>query len=567
MSILKSAYWPETDTFDFISVSQKRVFSALCVTIGFLGALSGSISAPVNFSHGALFAICAIMVPILIGLTPLLVFKFKRLKAFALSIIAILYAHLLNTALGGGGAHIEASFYLPAIPILATILVGLRAGVGATFLVAVTYLWLQPAYLSFWTTLPLIILTIGLMITVGVFQGEINQVTKILSSARERAEAGNKAKSAFLANMSHEIRTPMNGVLGLCQALSHTPLNDEQRSLLKIIDQSGEALTALLNDILDLSKIETDKLTIKTAPYEPVALIESIKSLYAHNAAEKNVELHCAYGNDVNVKATGDAIRIRQVLCNLVSNALKFTNSGAVTISLQNRPAKNGEGEELVFSVEDTGVGMDPQKAKEVFMPFVQGDDSLTRATGGTGLGLAISRELVTMMGGWIDVETAPGQGSRFSFAVPLIHDQGCAPINDINALNHPQKGAARSLNILAAEDNQINQLALKQLLRPLQPELKIVSDGRQAIEEWRTGAYDIILMDVQMPEMDGVEATAQIRELEKSLSRPRTPILALTANAMSHQVDEYLAAGLDGHVAKPIDETILIETIHKLAS
>ncbi|GJL94051.1 MAG: hypothetical protein DHS20C05_04560 [Hyphococcus sp.] len=566
MSMLKSAYWPETDTFDFMLVSQRRVFGVLCITIGLLGAISGTISAPVNYAHGPQFAIGGVLVPVLIGFAPLFAYKFQRLKTFALGLIIVLYAHLLNTALGGGGAHIEASYYLPAVPILATILVGLRSGIVAALLVIATYLLLQPAYLSFWTTLPLIILTAGLMITLGVFQREINQVTGFLTAARERAEAGNKAKSAFLANMSHEIRTPMNGVLGLCQALSRTPLNDEQRSLLKIIDQSGEALTTLLNDILDLSKIETDKLVITTAPYQPVEVIEAVKSLYAHNAAEKGIELHCAYGNDVNIEVIGDAIRIRQVLCNLVSNALKFTRTGAVTISLHNCPARSTTGEELVFTVEDTGVGMDAIQAKEMFKPFVQGDDSLTRAVGGTGLGLAISRELVSLMSGWIDVDTTLGKGSRFSFAVPLVLSAHQAPIQNARIANDTPITAPRALNILAAEDNQINQLALKQLLKPLKSNLKIVSDGRQAIEAWRESAYDIILMDIQMPEMDGVEATTQIRALEENLPRPRTPILALTANAMSHQVDEYLAAGLDGHVAKPIDENALVEAIHRLA-
>jgi signal transduction histidine kinase/ActR/RegA family two-component response regulator len=371
----------------------------------------------------------------------------------------------------------------------------------------------------------------------------------------EAAEAANHAKSAFLATMSHEIRTPLNGVLGMAQAMAASPLSDVQRDRLSVIHQSGEALLAILNDILDLSKIEAGKLELEEIEFDLGELAKGAHSAFTALANKKGL----SFALDIEAARgvyRGDPTRLRQILYNLISNALKFTERGEIRVT-----ADYGHGG-LEISVADTGVGIAPQALKHLFAKFSQGDASTTRRFGGTGLGLAICQELSRLMGGEISVASELGRGTCFTLLLPLPRVAEARPAPTLPSPDAPPAPETLGVRVLAAEDNSVNQLVLKTLLHQIGVEPVVVSDGEAAVDAWETSDWDVILMDIQMPVMDGPTATHYIRQREAETGRRRTPIIALTANAMSHQVSEYLDAGMDGHVAKPIEAARLFEAL-----
>ena len=403
-----------------------------------------------------------------------------------------------------------------------------------------------------------------------------------LVEARDAAEAANVAKSQFLANMSHEIRTPLNGVLAMAQILARSPLEDAQREQVDVIHRSGETLLGLLNDILDVSKIEAGKLELEVAPFEPEALATAAAAAFAAVAERKGLRLSVEVAPGAAGARLGDAARLRQILNNFLSNALKFTEAGEVRLSLSSQGPDGTGG--LRLDVSDTGMGIPAEQLPKLFQKFTQLDASTTRRFGGTGLGLAICRELAELMGGEVSVESEPGRGSTFSVVLPLVRvatpatpsraedDAPAALVSGAIEAAEPDAGAAleevasdaetptprAALRVLAAEDNVTNQLVLTTVMQIFGVELTLASDGLEAVEAWRSGEHDVILMDIQMPRLDGVAATRRIRAEEAALGRARTPILALSANALTHQVEAYLAAGMDGHVAKPIELTKL---------
>ncbi|MDB5470133.1 MAG: hybrid sensor histidine kinase/response regulator [Caulobacter sp.] len=368
-----------------------------------------------------------------------------------------------------------------------------------------------------------------------------------LVTARDQADSANVAKSQFLANMSHEIRTPLNGVLAMADVMSRGDLDERQRERLGVIRESGELLLAVLNDVLDLSKIEAGKLELSPADFNIADLADACRKVYGVMAQEKGLRFDLTIEPEAAGAWKGDRDRMRQILGNLLSNAVKFTVEGAVAARFSLAP--NGA---LRLTVADTGVGIAPDKLPTLFDKFVQADNSTTRQFGGTGLGLAICRELAQLMGGQIIARSAPGEGSTFTVDLPLA--RGEVRIPDALPAGEVEETEGRALRILAAEDNLTNQKVLRAVLDPLDIDLTIIGDGAAAVEAWRTGGFDLILMDIQMPVMDGVEATETIRAEERRGAMPRTPILALTANAMTYQVEQYLAAGMDGHVSKPIE-------------
>ncbi|HSV04645.1 MAG TPA: ATP-binding protein [Phenylobacterium sp.] len=377
-----------------------------------------------------------------------------------------------------------------------------------------------------------------------------------LLRAKEEAEAATRAKSAFLATMSHEIRTPLNGVLGMAQAMSHGELSDRQRERLDVIRQSGEALLAILNDVLDLSKIEAGKLELETTAFDISELARNAHATFAATAQAKGVAFELNVARRAQGIYLGDPVRLRQILYNLVSNALKFTDKGAVKVKVGRREGR------LTITVADTGIGVAPDKLAILFRKFEQADASMTRRFGGTGLGLAICRELTEVMGGAISASSTLGKGATFLVELPLPKSRAPRKTS-ASARPAPEMTVAPSaLRVLAAEDNGMNRLVLKTLLSQIGIDPVMVSDGRQAVEAWAREPWDLILMDVQMPEMDGPTAAAIIRAREDGEGRPRTPIVALTANVMSHQIREYRAAGMDAFVAKPIEAARLFEAV-----
>lgn len=392
-----------------------------------------------------------------------------------------------------------------------------------------------------------------------------------LSVARDRAEQGARAKSEFLATMSHELRTPMNGVLGMAQLLLHTPLNDEQAARVHMLRKSGEALLRIINDVLDFSKIEAGKLAIESQPFDLAALLEEVRETLASAADVVGLSLSVQVDPSCVRYVMGDAGRVRQVLFNLVGNAIKYTDRGRVTISARGSGA--AQDPTIHLTVQDTGIGMSPETIAKLFAPFTQADGSSTRRHGGAGLGLAISQRLAGMMGGILTVTSAVGEGSCFTLSLPLPaatgRHTGNGAILDTASLNADgtvrriaaRDGTeARGVRVLVAEDNMINQVVAVSLLAHLGCTVDVASDGREAVRRWSEGTYDLIFMDCQMPEMDGLEATRHIRAAESTPQH--IPIVALTANAMAEDRVACLDAGMDDHIAKPVTEEALVNAL-----
>ncbi|MDX5330332.1 MAG: response regulator [Caulobacteraceae bacterium] len=380
-----------------------------------------------------------------------------------------------------------------------------------------------------------------------------------LVEARRAAEEESEAKSRFLATVSHEIRTPLNGIYGMAQAMVNEELPAEQRRRIEVICQSSESLLTIINDVLDLSKINAGKVELEDVAFDAVDLARGVHATFAAMSAAKGLTLRLEATEQVAPAYRGDPGRLRQVVSNLVSNAVKFTERGQVTIALDQTP------EGLEVRVIDTGVGIPEARQARIFEPYVQADGSTTRQFGGTGLGLSICRELATLMGGRLSLASTPGEGSCFTLSLPLTSLGEPLVGGDAADGEAPEAGdgLGETLRVLAAEDNQVNQLVLKTLLGQLGVEPCFVEDGAQAIEAWRREPWDLILMDAQMPTMDGLEATRRIRAEESRSERPRTPIIALTANALTHQTAEYLACGMDQVVPKPIQVARLVEAMN----
>lgn len=381
---------------------------------------------------------------------------------------------------------------------------------------------------------------------------ELGEQNLELERRRVEAEQANAAKSQFLANMSHEIRTPLNGVIALADALSSTDLSAGQRDMVMLVRTSGITLERLLTDILDLSKIEAGKLEINMEAFDLRESIETAAHVFRTVADEKGIAFRVEYHGDVAGRFVGDAVRIRQVVTNLAANAVKFTSSGSVTVRVSSEDSPDaGQPSTVTIAVTDTGVGFDEETGRRLFGRFEQADSSITRTFGGTGLGLSISRSLCRAMGGDVSAVSTPGRGSSFTVFLPLMRSRAATP-------DHDKRAGAQAVQeltdvrMLVVEDNAMNRRVVQFLLAKTGANLTFAEDGAKGVEAFQSSRFDVVLMDMQMPVMDGLTATRCLRAWEAQSAVAPTPVIILSANVMEEQVRQSIEAAADLHIAKP---------------
>ena len=402
----------------------------------------------------------------------------------------------------------------------------------------------------------------GGIVTVCTDITDLKNDARALAEARDAAQAANSAKSQFLANMSHEIRTPLNGVIGVAQALARTPLTLQQEEMLELIRSSGHTLQVLLGDILDLARVESGRLELASEVLHLGRAVREAAQLYETSANEKGLQFFVEIAPEADGWIVGDVVRIKQILTNLVSNAVKFTGTGFVSLTAGPGPDRDGA-PTLRFSIEDTGIGFDSETRERLFSRFEQADGAITRRFGGSGLGLAISRQLAEMMGGDLDCESEPGGGSAFILTIPFRPAEAPAAMTDITADRGNDEDAV--VRVLLADDHPVNRKVVEMILAQANIDLTSVENGAEALQACRDGEFDIVLMDMQMPVMDGLTATREIRLHEAAMGLTRTPIVMLTANALAEHIAAAEAAGADRHLAKPFDAGELLRLVATL--
>ncbi len=390
------------------------------------------------------------------------------------------------------------------------------------------------------------------------------KATLLAQEMARKAESANVSKSEFLANMSHEIRTPLNGILGMLQIVQETPLNEEQAHSIDIALESGRKLLTILNDILDFSRIEAGKLELTENQYPPAQTIEEVIEIFSPGANEKQLRLSYILSPEVPHQVIGDEARLRQVLFNLVGNAVKFTEQGEISITVNCTPAENAERAILSFCINDTGAGIPEDKLDTVFLPFTQIDGSYTRKHSGTGLGLGIVKRLVRLMGGEITIESEVNHGTRVTFTVEVKTLNSPVPSLPLEISTEAQ-GNMASMKILVAEDDRINRMVIEKILKKQGHEVVSATNGRRCLEELDRQEFDLILMDIQMPEMGGIEATRHIRN--RADSQREIPIIALTAHAMKGDREKFISAGMDDYLSKPVEVEAIQSILWRLCN
>ncbi len=499
----------------------------------------------------------------------------RRPEPAGVLIVLQCFATLGGVAFLKGGLDAVNVVAWPVLPLMAATLLGRRAAVVTGVGVCGLMLWFwylpstgwvpegygteQKRTVTLFGVCALVVLTSGIAVVHELARKELSDKVDAtldeLRGARDAAEAASRAKTEFLARMSHEIRTPIHGVLGMNELLIDSELDDDQRQSALAIRRSAQTLVAVVDDVLDFSRLEAGRTDLRTERFDPRVPLNEAVGVVRPLAVERGLDLRATVEDDVPGSILGDPDRVRQVLINLVGNAVKYTEQGSVSITLRG-------GQRLRFEVRDTGVGLTEEAASTVFEPFTQADSFITRPHGGAGLGLAICRELTALMGGSLGVESTAGEGSLFWFDVPAIDPQEAPgrPLSSPGAA--AVAGASLGGRILIVDDNEIGRQLAVRVVERLGCAVEVARNGREAVELARTGGYDLILMDCQMPGMDGYEAASEIRRLEPA--GQRTPIVAVTAHALEFERQRCTDAGMDDYLAKPFPPDGLVAVVDR---
>jgi signal transduction histidine kinase/ActR/RegA family two-component response regulator len=587
-SAIRQFFWPPVIDGDYLDAARKRCLLVVSIAVAIIGSLSGWRNFDASMAAYPIQTIIAITVPLVFLVCPFLIARTPRVRGIAWFFLAFSYVGIVAVSVIAGGMYSRSALFLLPWAVYATLFLGWKEGVGAAIIVVCTYLVLYSMrgviapsvyemsidVLSHWLVVGLSMTLVMLITGAAIFQREMEHAATKLCEARTEAESANRAKSDFLAMMSHEIRTPMNGVLGMAEMLEDTELSDQQRLYAETITSSGASLMTIINDILDLSKIEAGHISLTNKPFALRSFIEQISMLFKLRANQQQLDLIIELDENLPDQVSGDAGRIRQILINLIGNALKFTEKGHIKLKVSGAFMTGDVG--LSFIVEDTGIGIPEDKLDDIFRKFEQVEGSTTRRYDGAGLGLAISRQLAHAMGGDITAQSVCGEGCTFTFKVTLPVAAAIAPSpvrtreTSVVITRHEDGSPSGTelktsrIRVLIAEDNDVNRLVIKSMIDAAKYDICFAVNGVKALAAYRASAFDVVLMDVSMPEMDGYEAACAIRNFERETEARHTPIVCVTAHAFEDQREKTIAAGMDDYLSKPIRREQLAAMLSK---